>query len=288
MSIAKREQKVAIVGCESVDAIDVRMLATRSGADEILLVGAGNRIQADVVNRLRVDGSATKFANITPADIEDAAKADIVVVAGGPGPEPAEGGSPGIREVIANVQKNIRDLMHYGFDGILLVTVYPTDVMTKVAQLVSGLPTSRLIGIGLEGNKWYSTHGSVGETVWCSALCSHVDFFDDCHPQCPHFRSSSVRQPIQIENSNYTGGLATCVSGICEAILSDQNQIYPVSVIVERPANGRLCMTLPCVVGRAGVKAILGKPQPTDSARNRKLSSNHKLLERPTMSDRRS
>jgi len=265
--MAKRS-RVAIVGCESVDAIDVCMLATRSGADEILLVGAGNRMLADVVNRLKIDGRATKFANVIPANIWEASRADIVVVAGGPGAKPADGRSVGMFEVIANIRKDIRHLMRYGFDGILLVTVYPTDVMTKVAQLVSGLPTSRVIGIGLGGNKWYSTHGTVGETVWCSAVCSHVQFFDDCDPSCSHFRSSKIRQPIPIGNTGDSDGLATCVTTICQAILRDQNQVYPVSVSVGVGVSS----TRPCVLGKGGIKDILHGPQPSEKA----LFSDHK------------
>ena len=164
--------RVAIVGCESVDASDVCMLAKRSGADEILLTGPGNRMLAEVVNRLRLEGN--KFAKVIAAPIGESARADIVVIAGGPGSKHADGWSIGMREVAENVRKDIRDLVSFGFDGILLITVYPTDIMTQVAQSESGLPAGRVIGIGLSGNNWYSTHGTVGATVWCSAVCSHA------------------------------------------------------------------------------------------------------------------
>jgi len=263
--------RVAIVGCESVDPIDVCMLAKRCGADEILLTGSGNRILAEVVNRLRLEGSANKFAKVIAAPIGEAARADVVVIAGGPGSKRADGWSIGVLEVAANVRKDIRDLVGSGFDGVLLITVYPTDIMTQIAQAESGLPAGRVIGIGLQGNEWYSTHGSVGATVWCSAVCSNVQFFDDCDPECAHFLSPGVRHK-PVENTGDPDGLATCVSGICEAILRDQNQIYPVSIMVERPgAVDGVSMTVPCVLGRAGVKATVERPKPSNRTPEMKL-----------------
>jgi L-lactate dehydrogenase len=272
---------VAVFGCEGVDASDICMLAKRSGADEIVLVGRCNRIVADVVNRLQAEDGSDKFGRVFAGSFDEAATADLAVIAGGSDSEPTAARSNSLRTIAENVRRYIHELMVSGFDGVLVVAVYPTDLMTQVAQAESGLPARRVIGIGLEGNDWNSTHGTVGDTVWCSTICSQVGFFDDCDPQCPHFVASNAERFPSRSNSIHTRGLATCVTNICEAILHERDQVYPVSAMVEEPSDIKgTYVTLLCRLGRDGVRAIIGPSQrsnknpelKTDAEQQRSLS----------------
>jgi len=58
--------------------------------------------------------------------------------------------------------------------------------------------------------------------------------------------------------TNYAIGVAG--ARIVEAVLQDQNRVLPVSTLIEYPGVGEVCMSLPAVVGRSGVKHRVDVP----------------------------
>ena len=63
---------------------------------------------------------------------------------------------------------------------------------------------------------------------------------------------------------------------IVEAVLQDQNRVLPVSTLIDYPGIGEVCMSLPAVVGRSGVKHRVDVP--LDSAERAGLEASARSI----------
>lgn len=85
---------------------------------------------------------------VKAGDYDDCSDADLVVITAGLNQKP---GQTRLDLAVANakIMKEITEkIMASGFNGVIVVASNPVDLMTKVIQEVSGLPTSQVIGSG--------------------------------------------------------------------------------------------------------------------------------------------
>jgi L-lactate dehydrogenase len=168
----------------------------------------------------------------------------------------------------------------------------PVDVVTYVALKVSGLPRERVLGSGtvLDSSRFRfliakrlrvavqnvhayiaGEHGESEIPLWSSAHVGNVPLRDwavqghgklTVRDRTDIFQNvkDAARQIIAGKGAtNYAIGLAT--ARILEALLHDENRVLPVSSLL----NGYqgiddVCLSVPCVVNRAGVGAALPVP----------------------------
>lgn len=73
--------------------------------------------------------------------------------------------------------------------------------------------------------------------------------------------ASSVRDAAYsiISGKGFTSfGVATAIVKICEAIVRDEHAVLPVSSrLAGSPGLPGVCMSMPCVIGRAGIERVL-------------------------------
>jgi L-lactate dehydrogenase len=177
-------------------------------------------------------------------------------------------------------------------DAIFLLVTNPVDVITFIAQKLSGFPPARVFGSGtvLDSSRFRfliaqrckvavqnvhayvaGEHGDSEVPLWSSATIANVPLRDWA---VPGHGKLTVRDRTEIFQSvknaayeivagkgatNYAIGLAT--AKILEAVIHNENRILPVSSLVQnyRGIND-VCLSLPCIVNRAGVEPPLPTP----------------------------
>ena len=77
---------------------------------------------------------------------DDVADAAIIVVSAGAGQKPGETRLDLVNKNVAIFKSIIPEIAKRNFGGILLIVANPVDILTQVAQKLSGLPEERVIG----------------------------------------------------------------------------------------------------------------------------------------------
>lgn len=102
--------------------------------------------------------------------------------------------------------------------------------------------------------------------------------------ECPDFdellRRVRRAAPEIVAHKGYTSfAIASCVARICEAILRDEHTVLPVSTLTDgQHGIEGVYLSLPCVVGRAGVERVIELP--LDEAEREGLRASAAILER--------
>ena len=297
--------RVAIIGCGHVGATSAYALLMNGTVEEIVILDRdGERLRGEVMD-LQHAASLARPVKIRAGDYEDVRTADIVIIAAGVGSQPGETRLDLLGRNAVVIREIVRELTRIDFDGIILMTTNPVDVLTQIAQAESGLPPARVIGSGtvldtarlrfllgaeldVEAHSIHAyilgEHGDSEVATWSAARVGGSPLADFCQPRCPDFPKilESVRQaaPEIVRRKGYTSfAVASCVNRICTAILRDERTILPVSTMTggQYGIDG-IYLSLPCVVGRNGVGKIVELP--LDDAELKGLLASADLLRR--------
>ena len=282
--------KISIIGIGSVGSAVATAVANTGLAHEIVLFDRdGIRARAAAEDL----GHAAAFSydiKITAVNTYRAIRgSEIVIIAAGANQKPgqtrtdllhanADVISDIVPRVMANVDsKNVK----------LVIVTNPLDVMVMLAQKISKLPASRVIGTGtmldsarlrtiLSRQLSVSTqsinayvlgeHGDSSMIVWSSACVGGVDLASFCR-QTKLTLPKTTRNTIEhrVHNAAYEiiqgrgatwDGIAGAVADLVRCIANDERRILTVST-VDGVADKSLAMSLPRIVGRGGVVAML-------------------------------
>ncbi|MGB9181395.1 MAG: L-lactate dehydrogenase [Pyrinomonadaceae bacterium] len=282
-------QRIGIIGAGHVGASSAYALIASGIAREIVIVDA---------NPQRAEGEAMDLQQAVPlarpvrvwaGDYRDAARANICIIAAGVGSHPGETRLDLLGRNVTVVRDCMRRLMAEGFNGVILMTTNPVDILAQVAQEESGLSVERVLGSGtvldsarlramlgaalnIEARSIHAyiigEHGDSEIAAWSAAHVAGVPLKDYCASfNCPPDFDELLRRvrraaPDIIERKGYTSfAIASCVARICEAILRDEHTVLPVSTMTrgEYGIDG-IYLSLPCVVGRQGVERVIELP----------------------------
>ena len=186
---------------------------------------------------------------------------------------------------------------------IILIVTNPVDVLTFRACKSAGFADGKVIGSGtvldtgrmkyLVGERLKVDHRNVhtfiiGEhgdselAVWSSANISGIDLKDYlsmCGVDFGEIYSlydnvvKSAYEIIRGKGATYYA-IAQAAMRILRSIVLDENSILPVSTLV----NGHygidgICMSIPCIIGRCGVRRVLDIPLNEDESRRLCMSA---------------
>ena len=261
---------------------------------EIVLVDKDDARAAAEARDITDANALARPARIWAGDYADAAAASIAVVTAGTATHGSETRLSVAASSAAIVQASVTELHAAGFDGILLVASNPVDLMTMVALGSAGLPANRVLGTGtlLDSSRLRAAlaaqldvapntvdalvlgeHGDSEVAVFSAARIGGIalaDFSPDAATLDRHAIASAVRDAGYdiIAGKGYTSfGVATAIVRVCEAIVRDERAILPVSSQQDGPPGiPGICMSMPCVVGAAGVERVLVPPMGSDEA----------------------
>lgn len=295
----QRPSKVAIIGAGSVGATIAYACLIRGVGKTIAL----HDLNADMVRAQVLDlNQGIQFvpmANVVGSDdIAVTAGADIVVITAGarqaPGQTRLELAGVNVEMCRAMIPK----LVALSPDALFLLVTNPVDVLTYAALKFSGLPARQVFGSGtvLDSSRLrvllaehcgvavqsvhafiVGEHGDSEVPLWSRATIGPVPVSEWSMPGRPPLTSDTrtaiagqvIRAAAEIIRgkgaTNYAIGLAT--ARIIEAVLHDQGDVLPVSSLLDGQYGVEdICLSLPSIVNRTGVDAVLTPPLSPEEA----------------------
>lgn len=285
-------QKCGVVGVGFVGATSAFTLATSGLFSEIVLVD---------MNQKKAEGEAADInhgvAFVQPCKVRagsyhDLAECGLIIIAAGANQKPGETRVELLdrnRKIMSSIIQQIVAVNKY---AILLIISNPVDVLTYMAQKMSGLPAGRVIGSGtvldtarlkyllgqhlkVDSRNVHAfiigEHGDSELAVWSSANISGVDLADYCRITGNDDSFGAMRRIYEnvrdaaysiIEGKGATYyGIGMTVRRIAAAIVRDEHSVLPVTSLIKGHygING-LCLGLPAVVGKNGAERVLDIP----------------------------
>ena len=287
---AKNFKKCGIVGCGAVGSTVAYTLMQTNWFSELILIDEEGR---------RAEGNAADLTyglpfhlpmEIFPGEFSDLCDCGIIILAvNGKKFQTKEARHlENMRTFPALVEKIAR----YNESAILIVVTNPVESLTFLAKETGTFPPSHVLGLGTVldtarlqqligrylGVESAAVHSFIlGEQganefpVWSSANISGVPLADFCeackHSFDPSLFESLFRQvqdsTIEIAQSKGSAAFAVAesVKRIVGAILFDENAILTVSSCLSGHYDlFDVCLSLPSVVGRNGVREVLEIP----------------------------
>ncbi|MEX0672008.1 MAG: L-lactate dehydrogenase [Candidatus Babeliales bacterium] len=277
------QSKVAIIGAGRVGSTIAYALLLRNIAAQIMLVDINKDLCQGEVEDLSDVLSFSTTSSISHATLEEAAQADIIIIAAGRAQESTQDRLALVRANGAIAKSIIASLKNINPQVIIIVVANPVDIITRLVQESGILPRNQIFGSGTmldtQRLRGYISrkiavaeqsvhvyilgeHGDSQFVAWSDADIGGMpieqfpglnqDILDDMAKQA----RQKAYEIIACKGSTYYG-VATCVWAYCESILFNQRRIMPVSWWVE---SLNCTLSMPCVIGRNGVEQIVDIP----------------------------
>ncbi|MGI9072269.1 MAG: L-lactate dehydrogenase [Bryobacteraceae bacterium] len=283
-----RASCVAIIGCGNVGTACAYALLLDPLVRELVLidqdVSKAEGEAMDLQHAVPVGAPVT----VTAGSYKQVAESAIVILTAGAASKSGESRLDLLEENVAITRECIERLMAEHFNGVLLITSNPVDILAQIAQRESGLPMSQVVGsgtvidtarlrvllgtaLGVEARAVHAyvigEHGDSAVAAWSAAHIAGIPL--SSYPgaaELPPYDEllASVRQAAQevvARKGNTCFAIASCVTRICKAILGDEHTVLAVSTLMEGQYGLQdIYLSTPCVVGASGVERVLELP----------------------------
>lgn len=280
----KSVRKVAIIGCGFVGAACAFALMQSGLFSEMVLIDADKSKAEGEALDISHGVPFAKPINIYAGDYDDIKNSSVIVVTAGANQKEGETRLDLVKKNISIFKSIIPEIKKRNFNGVLLIVSNPVDILTTVAQKLSGLPENKVIGSGTvldtarlkyELGKHLNVdsrsvhafiigeHGDSEIAGWSSANVSGIPLHKFCEMR-GHFNHDEAMNRIadDVKNSAYEiinkkratyYGIAMSVKRICEAIVRDEKSIMPISAMMhgEYEIDG-IALSMPAIVGKDG------------------------------------
>ena len=142
-------RKVVLVGTGFVGMSMAYSLENQGGINELVLIDVlKDKAEGEAMDLSHGLACAPSRIDIKSGDYDECKDADIVVITAGISQKPGQTRLE-LLQINTKIMKEITEnIMKSGFHGVLIVACNPVDIMTYVAQKVSGLPPTKVIGTG--------------------------------------------------------------------------------------------------------------------------------------------
>ena len=284
--------KVAIVGAGFVGTTFAYSLLIRSLVSEIVLIDTDiDRAEGEAMD-LSHGLPFLEPVDVRAGDYSDCEDSDIVVVTAGGARKTWQSRLELAKENFALMREVISKITQYNEKCVLLMVTNPLDVMTYAALKLSDFSETKVIGsgtvldtarlryllgeyLGVDSRNVHSyiigEHGDSEVPVWSLANVGGIRLKEYC-PLCNVPYEESVFDELFVKvrdagkeiirrkgRTNYSIGLS--LTKIVESIVRNENSILTVSCYLENYHGvGDVCLSVPAVVNRDGVKKIIDLP----------------------------
>jgi L-lactate dehydrogenase len=280
--------RVSIIGCGNVGTASAYALLHNPSVRELVLLDHHSDKAEGEAMDLQHAVPLGRPMQVLAGSYRDVARSALVILTAGTAGQPGESRLDLLERNVKVVHDCVGQLKAEQFQGILLVTTNPVDVLTQVAQQASGWPSSRVIGSGtvidsarlrallaaelaVEAQAVHGyiigEHGDSEIAVWSAVRIAGIPLAD--FPQahklpCYDTLLTQVRQAgpeVVARKGNTCFAIASCVARICEAILRDEHTVLPVSALLtgQYGIDG-LYLGTPCIIGASGIERVLELP----------------------------
>lgn len=279
--------KITVVGAGAVGASCAEYIAIKDFASEVVLLdikeGYAEGKAMDLMQTASLNGFDTKITGTTN-DYSKTANSDICVITSGIPRKPGM-----TREELIGINAGIvktvsSNLIKHSESTIIIVVSNPMDTMTYLVHKTTGIPKSRIIGMGgaLDSARFkyrlaealeapisdvdgmviggHSDKGMVPLTRLATRNSVPISEF------ISEERLEQVLQDTKVGGATLTGLLGTsawyapgaAVSGLVQAIACDQRKIFPCSTLLDGEYGLHdLCIGVPVVLGKNGIEKIV-------------------------------
>ncbi len=276
--------KVTIVGAGQVGATAAQLIAERDIANVVLIDVAEGLPQGKALDMMHMR-SVLKFGpSVTGTnDYADTAGSDLVVVTAGLPRKPGMSRDDLLAANRTIVESVISSVVAASPDAVILCVTNPLDVMTYLAWKVSGLPATRVLGMGgvLDSARFAfaiaeKTGAPIGDIV-ALAAGAHGDAMvplprqstvggtpltellsaDDVDALVARTINGGAEVVSLLKTGSAFYAPGASVMAMVRAILQDSGEVLPSCVYL----NGQygiedVYMTVPATLGAAGVVAV--------------------------------
>ncbi|TPX59708.1 L-lactate dehydrogenase [Powellomyces hirtus] len=279
--------KVAIIGGGgSVGATAAYAILLRKCASEIVLVDLDEaKCKAQVLDLS--DAAFLSDTTIRFGTPKEAGQCDIVVITAGAKQRPGETRVDLIDRNKSILESVINSMKPFKKETVLLLVSNPVDVLTFIAQKLSGLPESQVLGSGtfLDSVRLrveladvlnvaetavhayvLGEHGDSQFVAWSAASVGNTPLLN--FPAIQKLNRDELANKVKnkayaiIEAKGATYfGIGAVTALICEAIILDLRHVRPLSHFI--PELG-VCLSIPAVLGARGVHQTLKPPLTKD------------------------
>lgn len=285
-------RKCAVIGVGFVGATSAFTLATSGLFSEIVLLDANTKKAEGEAADINHGISFAQPCNVHAGTYADVHDCGLIVIAAGANQKPGETRIDLLNRNLAIMQSIIPAITAVNKECILLIVSNPVDILTYMAQKISGFPAGRVLGsgtvldtsrlkyllgqhLGVDSRNVHAfiigEHGDSELAVWSSANISGVDIEDYCRITGKDYSFGTMQRIYEnvrdaayaiIEGKGATYyAIGMAVRRIAEAIVRDEHSVLPVSSLVTGHYGvSELCLGLPSIVGRDGVQAVLDIP----------------------------
>jgi L-lactate dehydrogenase len=286
--------KLTVVGAGSVGTSIAYASLIRGSARQIALYDIdAKKVEAEV-HDLAHGTQFTPTSMVTGgADIEVTKDSSVIIVTAGARQKPGQ-----TRLELAGVNagimaKLIPELLEQAPNAVLVLVTNPCDVLTVVANTVSGLPVGRVLSTGtlLDTSRlrWaisqragvslsnvhaamLGEHGDSEFPIWSSASIAQIPirewtdtagvriFTEEALASIAHDTVHAAYSIIEGKGAtNYAIGLAC--ARLVEAMLGDQHKIWPLSsVLSDYRGVSDVALSVPSLVGPTGIERVFEFP----------------------------
>ena len=284
--------KIAIVGVGNVGATFAYALLGSGLASQIVLIDANEKRAEGEAMDLNHAVPLTHSTRIWAGDYSDCANATITVITAGTAQKPGETRLDLVQRNYSIYQSIIPQIIKANPDGMLLIASNPLDILSYSAMKLSGLPANRVIGSGtiLDTARFryllsqhagvdprsvhayiIGEHGDSEVPVWSLANIAGMDLTEYCKINCEKYEPQvyekifeqtrdAAYEIIERKGATYYG-IGMGLVRIVEAILRGQNTVLSVSTLIDNYYGiDDVYLSLPCVIGRDGVKKFMRLP----------------------------
>jgi L-lactate dehydrogenase len=290
----EKADRIVIIGAGHVGATSAYALMLRALFREIVLIDSDRRRAKAEAQDISDANALARPARIWAGDYADAAHARIAVISAGAATHGTQTRLSVAAQSAVTVRSCVASLRSTGFDGVLLIAANPVDLMTMVAIESAGLPQSRVFGTGtlLDTNRLrerlaseldvapssvdalvLGEHGDSEVAMLSSVRIGGIALKDFSHEAkvIEVSATASIARDAAygiISGKGFTSfGVATAIVRICEAIARDERVVLPVSSRLNGPPGlPGICMSMPCMVGAAGIERVLTPAMSEDEA----------------------
>lgn len=306
--IAISTRKAVMIGCGFVGSATVFSLMQSGLFSEIVLIDA---------DKTKAEGEAMDISHGIPlgkpmkiyaGDYDDIKDAAIIIITAGANQKPDETRLDLVHKNVAIFKQIIPEISKRNFNGILLIVSNPVDILTYVAQKLSGLPENKVIGSGtvLDTSRLkyemgehldvdsrsvhafiIGEHGDSEIAVWSSANISGIPVDDFCDMRGHHDHNedttliaeavkNSAYEIIKRKHATYYG-IAISVGRICEVIMRNEKSILPVSNMMHGEYGIHdVVLSFPAILGKNGVETKV--PISLNTAESSQLVKSSEIL----------
>lgn len=279
--------KVTVVGAGNVGATAANVIALREVADEVVMIdikeGVSEGKAMDMMQTANLLDMNTRISGVTN-NYEATKDSDVVVITSGIPRKPGM-----TREELIGVNAGIvkqvtESVLKYSPNAVIVCVSNPMDTMTYLIHKISGLPKNRIIGMGgaLDSSrfKYYLSKAlnANPNEVEGFVIGGHGDTTMIPMKRFAALRGVPVSTLLSAEEldkvaaDTMVGGATltkllgtsawyapgAAAAEVVEAVIHDQDAIIPCSALLEGEyGESDLCIGVPCVLGKGGIKRII-------------------------------